>query len=309
MRSEYLLVLKAAVSVGSLYLVSRSIAWGAVINVLKGAQFQYLFAAIALFWVAQIFSSLRCTFVAQVLGVRLNLSTSIRAHFVGLWFNQVLPTGLGGDFIKMAILKKTLGLRVAVRLVILGRISGFMFLLLMLAITLPLYVKLFPQQQALVSALGIIAFGGVLAIFLGAFVVNSQYKLVAHNTVLLGIIQLFCDIWRFRKGPALWGQLWLSAIVHFNGIITYALLGFALGINVELLIFILIVPIIFLIALIPISFAGWGLREAGAVWLFGLIGINSGSALALSICFGLLLVVAGLPGLFMMLISRFSLLK
>jgi hypothetical protein len=52
------------------------------------------------------------------------------------------------------------------------------------------------------------------------------------------------------------GQLWTLAIVHFNGIITYALLGFALGINEELLTFIPIVPIIFLIALILISFAG-----------------------------------------------------
>ncbi len=306
MKSVYLLILKAAVSVGSLYLVSRSIAWGAVVNVLKGAQFPYLIAALALFWMAQIFSSLRCAYIAHALGGRLNLSTSIRAHFVGLWFNQVLPTGLGGDFIKMAILQKPLGLSVAVRSAILDRLSGFMFLLLALAVTLPFYVKLFPTQPELVSALGAIAFGGVSAILLGALFVNGQSKLVARNPVLLGIIQLFCDVSKFRKGSALWGQLWTSAIVHFNGIITYALLGFALGINEELLTFILIVPIIFLIALIPISFAGWGLREAGAVWLFGLIGINSGSALALSIFFGLLLFVAGLPGLFMIWISRSS---
>ncbi len=306
MKSVYLLILKAAVSVGSLYLVSRSIAWETVDNVLKGAQFPYLIAALALFWVAQIFSSLRCAYVAHVLGGRLNLSTSIRAHFVGLWFNQVLPTGLGGDFIKMAILKKPLGLSVAVRTTILDRLSGFMFLLLALAVALPFYVKLFPTQPELVSALGVIAFGGVSAILLGALVVNSESKLVARNPVLLGIIQLFCDVSKFRKGSALWGQSWTSAIVHFNGIITYALLGFALGINEELLTFILIVPIIFLIALIPISFAGWGLREAGAVWLFGLIGINSASALSLSIFFGLLLFVAGLPGLFMILIGRSS---
>lgn len=61
------------------------------------------------------------------------------------------------------------------------------------------------------------------------------------------------------------------------------------------------VPVIFLIALIPVSFAGWGLREVGAVWLFGMVGIAKESALAMSVCFGLLLVLAGLPGLMLFL--------
>ena len=87
------------------------------------------------------------------------------------------------------------------------------------------------------------------------------------------------------------------------------MLGFALGINVDVITFILVVPVIFLIALIPISFAGWGLREAGAVWLFGMVGITSEGALAMSICFGLLLIVAGLPGLFILLFYRSSLVK
>ena len=95
------------------------------------------------------------------MGGRLNLSTSIRVHFAGPRFNQVLPTGSGGDFIKMAILQKTLGLSVAVRSAILDRLSGFMFLLVALAVTQPFYVKLFPTQPELISALSVIAFGGV----------------------------------------------------------------------------------------------------------------------------------------------------
>jgi len=114
-------------------------------------------------------------------------------------------------------------------------------------------------------------------------------------------VQLFSDIWLFRMKKSMWEQLWTSAIVHFNGIAAFALLGLALGISVDFVTFLLLVPLVSLIALMPISFAGWGVREAGAVWLFGIAGIAKESSLAMAISFGLLLVLAGLPGLFLFL--------
>ncbi len=212
-----------------------------------------------------------------------------------------MPTSLGGDVIKIAILKKSLGWNMAIRSAILDRLSGFVFLLLATAIALPLFTNLFPSHRELVIALGVIAVGGGLTIVLGAWAAHRISKLPTLKPAFLKLIQLFCDVWAFRKGTPLWEQAWTSAIVHFNGIVTYALLGVALGINVDFITFLLVVPVIFLIALIPVSYAGWGLREAGAVWLFGMVGIANESALAMSVCFGLLLVLAGLPGLLLFL--------
>lgn len=306
MKSILIFTLKVAVSIGSLYIVSRSIAWADVGDVLKQAQYSLMVLALVIFWVAQVFSALRCVYIARVLGGRLDLSTSLRAHFVGLWFNQVLPTSLGGDVIKIAILREPLGLSIAIRSAILDRLSGLMFLLLATAITLPLYANLFPSHPELIIALGVIAVGGGLAIVLGAWAAHCVSKLSILNPIFLKLIQIFSDVWAFKKSSPLWEQAWTSAIVHFNGIVTYALLGFALGINVDFITFLLVVPVIFLIALIPVSYAGWGLREAGAVWLFGMVGIANESALAMSVCFGLLLVAAGLPGLFIFLYHRAS---
>ena len=47
---------------------------------------------------------------------------------------------------------------------------------------------------------------------------------------------------------------------------------------------------------IPISIAGWGVREGVMVVLLGLIGISSESALALSILYGIILTIVGLMG-------------
>ena len=86
--------------------------------------------------------------------------------------------------------------------------------------------------------------------------------------------QILSDIWSFRKPAYLAQQLWTSLIVHFNGILTYISIGVAIGMEINILYYILIVPLVFLFALMPISFAGWGIRETGAMWLFGLVGVS-----------------------------------
>lgn len=297
-------MLKVVVSVATFYFIFRSISWVDVRQTLLGIEYSVVILALLIFWSAQLVSAIRCAYVARVLGGKLSFLRSTRAHFIGLWFNQVLPTSLGGDVVKVAILQKPLGIGVAVRTAILDRLSGFLFLLLAVALTLPLYAKVFSGHPDLVALVAVLSLGGLLATFLAAYVGKRITFQFSHRPRLVKLLAVFSDIWKFKRRSYLMEQLWTSAIVHFNGIVTYGLLGVALGLNISWLAFVLIVPIIFLIALIPVSFAGWGLREVGAVWLFGVVGVSSESAIAISISFGLLLIVAGLPGLLMVFANR-----
>ena len=56
------------------------------------------------------------------------------------------------------------------------------------------------------------------------------------------------------------------------------------------------VPVLLLATTLPISIAGWGVREGIAVLLFGTIGVPSDAALAASLAFGAVLLIAALPG-------------
>ena len=301
MKSILALLLKGVVSLGSLFLLARAVDWGEMGKVLAHAKFSWVVLALLFFWVAQIFSALRCVYIARTLGRTLNLSTSLRAHMVGLWFNQVFPTSLGGDVIKIAMLKEPLGLSIALRSAILDRLSGLIFMLLAIALTLPLYAEIFSQRPNLTFALSVLSIVGITATVLCAWGAHYLQRSRSMHLVLHMLVQLFSDIWLFRMKKSMWEQLWTSAIVHFNGIAAFALLGMALGISVDFVTFLLLVPLVSLIALMPISFAGWGVREAGAVWLFGIAGIAKESSLAMAISFGLLLILAGLPGLFLFL--------
>jgi len=305
MKNKLLMALKIVVSLLSLFFVIHTVDLSNITTVAVSINPGCVLVALGVFWIAQIVSSLRCVYIVNALGRDLALSTSVKAHFVGLWFNQVLPTSLGGDVLKVAVLKQAIGLGVALRSTILDRFSGLFILMLAILITLPLYSRVIPlEQNAVLLGLKILSIGFLVATLILAWATTKIRKHLGHAPLLSKFLSPVSDIWLFRKGRALWRQLWTSTIVHLNGIAAYGLLGMALGFDVDLLTFVLIVPLVFLIALLPISFAGWGVREVGAIWLFGLVGIPKENALILSIAYGSMLILAGLPGLILFLRSK-----
>ena len=74
------------------------------------------------------------------------------------------------------------------------------------------------------------------------------------------------------------------------------ILAISLGITIDFLTSFALFAIVIFSMLIPISIAGWGVREGVMVVLLGLIGISSESALALSILYGIILTIVGLMG-------------
>jgi glycosyltransferase 2 family protein len=63
-------------------------------------------------------------------------------------------------------------------------------------------------------------------------------------------------------------------------------------------------PVLLLAHILPISISGWGVREAAAVALLGMTGVDATSAILVSIMFGVLLVLAALPGALFWLMLR-----
>ena len=298
--SSIKLAAKITISVASIYIVLRNVSVEELINKLMDVKLGWVLLALLVFTAAQFISALRCVYIARTLGGKLGLNVSVEAHFIGLWFNQVLPTSLGGDVVKVAILKNNLGLSLAVRSAILDRVSGLVFLLVSMVVLLPAYANMF-NNPLLTVLIGVFAGGSILTMLIVARFSEVLSLKLSFLPGLSHALHLFANIWQFRKGRPLIDQVWTSFIVHVNGIIAYALIGKSMGLDQSILVYLLLTPLVFLVALIPISFAGWGLREIGAVWLFGLVGIAPEKAMSMSIIFGLMLIIGGLPGIALLL--------
>jgi uncharacterized membrane protein YbhN (UPF0104 family) len=290
------LLVKLVVTLVSLYLLFRSLSLEALGQLFAHMQIRWFALAVLVFLVAQVVSALRCAYVVRTLGAKLSWVTAVRAHFVGLWFNQILPTGLGGDVVKIALIKAQAGLGVATRAVVIDRVSGLMILMFMLMIQLPFYFTHLKDAREVVwiALVSSVSFFSVIALSLLAHALQGKF---ITRFGLQHVMQLLSELWLFSRRRPLWEQFWTSMVVHVNGIVVFGLIGHALGVAVDPLLFLLMVPMVFLAALLPFSFAGWGLREAGAIWIFAMIGIPRESALGMSIGFGVLMLIAGLPGL------------
>ena len=72
----------------------------------------------------------------------------------------------------------------------------------------------------------------------------------------------------------------------------------------SLLTYLVIVPPVILFTVIPVSVAGWGVREGAMVTLFAMIGADKAAVLAMSIIFGFILIAASVPGLLVYLQGR-----
>ena len=68
---------------------------------------------------------------------------------------------------------------------------------------------------------------------------------------------------------------------------------------------VVVLPVI-LISLLPISFAGWGVREGAMVIGLGLIDVPMDKAVAVSVTFGLALLVSSLPGAVLIVANRWN---
>jgi uncharacterized membrane protein YbhN (UPF0104 family) len=244
----------------------------------------------------------RWAMVMRAIGSRVRLATAAAVTLAGMFFNQMLPTAVGGDLIRVyESRRRGTSLSAAISGVFLDRASGVVGLALMvLAGLLVVEHRLeFPGRGAVVlAAAGIcVAPAALLCLAkvptrLGTIVPGLLRRLSRDAT---GVF--------VRPSSAL-PLLGLSVVSHA----LYALSAYvlAVGLDVPLAIpeALTLVPPVVLVTMLPVSFAGWGLREAGMVVLLGAVGVSAADALAISVLLGGTTLLASLPGMGVWLLQR-----
>ena len=93
-------------------------------------------------------------------------------------------------------------------------------------------------------------------------------------------------------------------LFQMNAVLAMYLIARGLEIEVGIMTAVVLLPPVLLLSLLPISVAGWGVREGATVVALSLAGVPSYQSLALSICFGLCALAISLPGGVLWLVSR-----
>jgi glycosyltransferase 2 family protein len=253
---------------------------------------------IAIAFVAQLTSTFlaayRWRLIMKALGFNERVSFYVQSYFKGTFFNQVLPGSIGGDATRMIdLVQKGYEKKDAFYGIFVDRVVGLVGLLVLnLGANLAFYGT-FPQW--LFNLINLITLGGIagfiLMLNLDRFTFLSGLKgLDLFHRLGLRMRRLY------HSRTLLFTHVGISVIVHLFTVIAIYFLALSVDVWQNIGIFLVAVPPVFLLTIVPISLAGWGVREGAMVGILMLVGIAKAKILAISILYGILLILTALPG-------------
>lgn len=258
--------------------------------------------ALVQLWLA----SLRFVVVARLAGSRLKPAEATRMTFIGGFFGQAFATFVSGDAVRIWLLARSgAGYRVAGNAVLLDRVFGIAALVVLIALGLPALLDILPAAEMRASATVVTAgFAALIGgfILLGCLIDPTRRRNLAVTTKLPWLLDVAGAARHVIAAPAAAALAFLLGLaVQLLSVAGIYLLFRGMGISVFAANCLLFIPFVMLIAMLPLSFAGWGLREGAMVVAFGLVGVAGDTTLAVSIAFGLILLITSLPGLLLWL--------
>lgn len=248
-------------------------------------------AAVALYALTQFVSALRWQWLARPLGFSRPLRDYAAFYFIGMYFNLMLPSSVGGDVVRAWYLDGGSGRRFAAFFsVLLDRGSGLLVLL-----TLACLGTAFAPTP-LESWIPACVWGTAGCALLG----------LALTPVLLRYRGRGMEKFRIHKMRALIRPLLsprlvisaalLSLAVQALNVVVVWLIGLAIEAPVPAGYYWIVVPMVSLLTVLPVSLNGMGIREGGMIVFLAPVGVSQGTALCLALLWFAAFSTASLAG-------------
>jgi glycosyltransferase 2 family protein len=255
-----------------------------------------LLATVAVLFTANLIVGVRWHLILSAAVPSPGLATLLKVVLVGVFFNQLLPTGVGGDAVRVWRCNKlSIGLGAAIRSILLDRACGYLVLVVAYAAALPGLMRVLPElrERAAVLVVLVAALLGLLALV--SF--DQLPRKILHLRIIAPFGELSRESRRLFARPGLCSAvLGLSVVIFGLNIFAFKLDADAIGSSLPLRAWMMVVPPATLIQLLPVSLAGWGVREVVLVVALGSFGVPAEEALATSVLLGLCTILVGLPG-------------
>jgi uncharacterized membrane protein YbhN (UPF0104 family) len=305
MRQLLLLSAKILVSGGLLYLALRGIDFNTALARLSQINPVWMVLAVVVTLVQLALGAIRWNEIAHACKAPLGFALAFRFNMIGAFFNQTLPSTIGGDAMRLWLVGRAgHGWRAATYSVLVDRAIGLIALAIIIVASLPWSYDLIDDDHGRLAliALDVIAItGGLVFLLLGVLPwswVKTWWPIrdVTACSVIAGKI-----LFNTRSGPVL---AVVSLLIHICAVAVAWCAVRSIDAPVTFEYSFLLIPPIMLITMLPISMAGWGVREATMMVAFGYAGLQQTDGLMVSLLFGLSYFIVGAIGGVVWILSR-----
>ncbi len=281
--------LRLLVSVALLGWLGWQTDWGRIRDAFTSLKIEWWLAAVGVYFVAQLISALRWQLLARPLGFHESFRQFTGIYFIGMYFNLLLPTAVGGDVVRAWCLDGKSHRRMAAFLsVLVDRLSGLFVLVLVACAGVVLSSIPIPGW----IALSVWASAGLFVV--AVLTVPILARLFRHAAPLRRLADALRYYWRHPR-VLLW-TTGISVGVQLANVILVWLVGLALGLGIPLTYYAVFVPLVTLLTLLPISVNGMGIREGSSVLFLAPMGVGEGTALCLAVLWFFALTAVSLCG-------------
>lgn len=297
--------LKALISALLLYLAFRLVDVSELQQRLSRLDAVWLVAAETTLAVQIVLAAVRWQVIANRCGASLTILQSLRFMLIGTFFSQTLPSTVGGDAARMWFLARAAGhSKPAVYSVLVDRAAGLIWLAVIVLVCLPWSMGLIqnPLGRMTLVLIGVSAVIGPLVLFA---LTHVGREILARWRVTRHVAEISATAWNTLASWPTGGSIAATSIViHLMSVLMALFVAKAIGSPLGFVQSLLLMPPVVLISAVPISIAGWGVREGAMITAFSYAGLPDHDGLAISVLYGIGVFAIGAAGGLVWILSR-----
>jgi uncharacterized protein (TIRG00374 family) len=296
--------LRIAVSLLIFVVLLRSISWATLLETLLHAQHTVLLMGLTIGVLCNIFSAYTWHSLLRAEHIKMDLARCINLYLVGLAFSHLLPSSMGGDVAKAYYSGRESGnVAGATSAVLLSRIVGFLGMLLMLLPSLWIWHRAF-TPGIIISCLGsslllLTLIGSMLAFSLLLPRLSQRFqshKWMQHHWVKTAL-EIGQALSKSAQQPGtMLGACGFTLLFWLASFLNYYAYASAIGIHIPLYAYIVAIPFTSMVALLPFSINGFGLKEGALVFVLATMHVPGEKALLLALLMDVQILFLGLIG-------------
>ena len=291
-----------AVSLALLVTLALTVDMTTVVEVLAGARLSAMVVPVLAIAMSFVFATFRFRIIViRLTGGCPRILPLIRLNFLTSLLVHVLPVSAMADAARIGYIRSHVRVSMlrATETVFVDRALGLLMLVCLALALLPFQRIVFgagpvlAAESGLLVALAVAAAGGFWTVHRLA-----GGSLLGEKRWLLGIHAIVRRFGSLLSGWAAWGaQVGLAAAGGIVVALAVWSLGHAMDLDIPISTALLITPVLMISQSIPITYAGWGSRDATVIALSGwALPLSQAEAFALSIAMGVVIFLASLPG-------------
>lgn len=270
---------------------------------IKSAKIPMLTLAFSLIALGYLIGALRWQVLLKAQNITISLWKLIKYYLVATFFNNFLPTTIGGDIVRIYDVSRTSGsMTQSFAIIMVERLTGVFALITCAFLGSLLGYSRLGSLPVVWLAWGVLVLS--IALLLTVVKLHGGKERRYEGSEIFSKIydrinRIFYTLHLYKdKKEALLKALFLAFLIQFNVIIFFYIISYSIDLSPPFFYFLIIIPLIQVILMFPVSINGIGVRENAFILFLSKVSISAAASVAIAwLAFAMVLIYAIIGGI------------